>query len=86
MEDMIEKLYELHVSTNTFPFGVPNKEEMDEEWKIYNFLYGMLCEPYKGEFSKYAELCKKREDAEYKAAYEYGFKAAIKIIIQGLKE
>ena len=86
MEDMIEKLYNLHVSTNNFPFGKPNKEVMDEEWKIYSFLYGALCEPYKGEFLRYADLCRSRQEEEYKAAYEYGFKTAINIIIQGLKE
>ncbi len=50
MEDIIEKLYEAHLKTESFPFGKPNKEDMTEEWELYNLLYESLSPEQKKSF------------------------------------
>ena len=50
MEDIIEKLYEAHLKTESFPFGKPNKEDMMEEWELYNLLYESLLPEQKKVF------------------------------------
>ena len=86
MENIIDKLYEAHIETETVPFGRPNKEELDEEWALYQFLYENLASEQRQAFSRYAELITNRQERERKAVYEYGFKTGIQIIIQSLKE
>ena len=86
MENIIKKLYDLHLTTSNFPLGKPDKESMDEEWGIYNALYEELPKQLKERFLRYVELCRTRQNEENKSAYEYGFKTAIQCIVEGLKE
>lgn len=86
MGDIFEKLYAIHFDTENFPCGKPNKEEMDEEWELYQFLYENLADNHKKAFLRYAELITNRQERERKATYEYGFKTGIHMIIQSLKE
>lgn len=86
MVDIFEKLYAIHLETESFPYGKPNKEEMDEEWELYQFLYDNLIGEQKQAFLRYAELVTARQERERKTVYEYGFKTAIKLFIQSLKD
>lgn len=85
MDKIVEQLYEIHLNTATFPYGIPNKEEMDEEWQLYNFLYENLPDSYRKEFLRYINLRESRQNNEKKAIYEYGFKNAVTLIIESLK-
>lgn len=86
MEDMIDKLYNLHLNTNSFPLGVPDKEALDEEWKLYDFLYESLPDEYKKAFLRYIELRGIRQSEELRNVYSYGFKGAVKLILESMKE
>lgn len=86
MEDMIEKLYAIHLETETFPYGQPNKSEMDEEWGLYQFLYENLADKHKEAFLRYAQLTADRQERERKVVYEYGFKTGVKLFVQCLKD
>lgn len=86
MDDIFEKLYAIHLETESFPHGKPNKEEMDEEWELYQFLYDNLIGNQRQAFLRYAELVAARQEREREAVYEYGFKAAIKLFVQSLKD
>lgn len=85
MDDIIEKLYHLHLSDCSAPLGCPDRENMKEEWELYSYLYTNLPKEYKELFSKYANLRSTRESEEYKAIFEHGFKTAIQLIIESLK-
>ena len=82
MENIIHKLFDLHISTEPFPFGKSNKQNMDEEWKIYSFLYENLSDEYEKLFLKYIELRGLRQNEEIKSAYEQGFKTAIRLLTE----
>nr|MBR6778423.1 hypothetical protein [Clostridia bacterium] len=86
MEDIIEKLYEAHLKTESFPFGKPNKEDMMEEWELYNLLYESLLPEQKKSFLRYVDLRGVRQNQELKSSYECGFKTAVKLFVQSMKE
>ena len=84
MDDIFEKLYAIHLDTENFPCGKPKKEEMDEEWELYHFLYENLTDNCKQAFLRYAELIVNRQEQERRAVYEYGFKTGVRLLIQAL--
>ena len=86
MDDIFKKLYDLHLITSATPFGQVDKETLDEEWRLYHFLYENLSKENKQAFSEYTNLRETRQNEETKAAYIYGFKTAIQLIIESLKE
>ena len=86
MDKIIDKLYDLHLNTEPFPFGVGTKENSIEEWQLYNFLYKNLSPEHKRAFLRYVELYGNRESEEVMLAYKLGFKTAIKLFVESLKE
>lgn len=86
MEKIIEKLYNLHLEEEQFPFGVADKESMEKEYDIYCMLAQTLPPFMKQQLSEYATLNEERHKTELKAAYEYGFKTAMKLILESVKE
>lgn len=85
MENILEKLYELHIKTEHYPFGIPSKEET-KEWALYNELQDKLSDELKIIFVEYTNLCELRHNSEKKAVYEYGFKTAIQLIAEAFKQ
>lgn len=86
MNSIIERLYETHLKMEDLPFGTPDHEEEREEWELYLQLTKHLPEEHKEDFSRYIELRGNRQNREMKAVYDYGFKTAIKLMIEALKE
>lgn len=86
MDDILNKLYELHLKSTAFPLGKIDKNILDEEWQLYHFLYENLSDEHKKVFSRYTNLKEIRQNEETQAAYVSGFKAAIQLIINSLKE
>ena len=86
MEKIIEKLYQLHVQEEQYCFGVIDKEKMEKEYDAYCKLFQTLPTFMKGQLTEYSNLNEERHQAELKAAYEYGFKTAIKVVLEGIKE
>ena len=86
MEKIIEKLYQLHLQEEDFFLGVVDREKMQKEYDVYCALSQTLPAFMKEQLTEYSNLNEERHQAELKAAYEYGFKTAIKIVLEGIKE
>ena len=85
MEKIIEKLYEVHLNVEDFVFYAKNKETQKEEWELYCFFYEALPKEEGELFAKYVDMREERHREERQAAYEAGFKRAIKMILESLK-
>jgi hypothetical protein len=86
MENIIEKIYNLHLQSNDFAFATTDKQTMDEEWKLYHYLYENLPQDYQSAFLNYVKLRSERQRKETKASYEYGFKTAMRLFYESFKE
>lgn len=86
MEDILNKLYEIHSDTNPRTYRKSIKENLDEEWRMYDVLYAELSEKQRKMFIKYVEICGMRQSEEMAVSYESGFKTAIRLIAESLKE
>ena len=86
MNDLIEKLYDLHLNTSYQPLGVPDKEAKKKEIELYHLLYEDLSEENKRFFMEYVNLTGIRMCNQVKAAYECGFKTAIRLLLESLKD
>lgn len=86
MDNLLQKLYEIHLQTEEFPLGKPNKEEMDRECESYIFLCENLPKKMKSVLLDYLDLHNRRHNAEIETAYESGFKTAIRLIFGCIKE
>ena len=86
MEKMIEKFYQLHLQEEQFPFGITDREKMEKEYDAYIMLSQTLPKFMKEQLSEYVNLSDERHKAELQAAYEYGFKTAIKLMLESVKD
>ena len=86
MEKMIERLYQAHLQEEQLPFGVPNRENKQKECEIYCLLSEELPQPMRELLRDYDGLIEERHEAELQTAYEHGFKTAIKLILEGVKD
>ncbi len=86
MEKIIEKLFQLQLNNELFLVGACNKEDTDQECKLYSELYDMLPQENKNKFFQYVNLCGVRHTEELKIAYKNGFKTAIKMLLEALKD
>ena len=86
MEKIIEKLYDLHLQEEQYPFGIVDKGSMQKEYDIYYILSQTLPPLMKDQLSEYINLNSERHKAELKAMYEYGFKTGIKLVLESVKE
>ena len=86
MDKIIEKLFDLHMETESLPLGRQNKENADREWELFDLLYVKLEGETKAAFREYVNLCEERKKEELKAVYTYGFKSGVKMILETVKE
>jgi len=86
MENIINKIFELHLNTETFPLGTPDKKALTEEWNLYEYLHENLSSDQKTKFLSYINLINLRQAQETKYAYEQGFKTAMKLIFEAYKD
>lgn len=86
MDKIIEKLYDLQVNTESLPFGEIDKRNFSKEWELYNFLHERLPSIFKKDFIEYVSLRENRYAKEMKEIYEQGFKTAITLITESLKQ
>ena len=85
METIIDKLFQLS-SKSSQTFGFFDKEATDKECEFFDYLFNNLSPEHKNIFSKYIELRGIRAANELQAAYESGFKTAVRLFIEALKE
>lgn len=86
MDKIIDKLYGLQLNIDNYPLGISNKENMEKEYGIYYILQNNLLGENKDLFLRYVKLNDERRSEELRAAYENGFKTAIKLILEGISE
>lgn len=86
MEKIIEKLFDIHMETESLPFGKQNKENADREWEFFDLLYEKLDGETKTAFREYTNFCAERQKDELKAVYKHGFQAAVKMLIECIKD
>ncbi len=86
MENIIEKLFNLALSTNNFTFRKEQKENAEKEWHLYGLLYDGLTEKNKKILLEYLNVSGTRHKKELSSSFEAGFKTAIKLIVSSLKE
>ena len=86
MKKWIEKLFDLHIKTETFPVGIPDKENINSEWRLYEFLLENLTDDNKKILTEYNNLTSMRHGKELEAVYKQGFKTAVCLLLEALKE
>ena len=86
MKNIINALYHLQVNAEFPNFGKIDKEQNRKEWEFYQRLHEELSGTLKEIFIEYTDLLNTRYNLETQAAYEQGFKTAVSLIIEALKE
>lgn len=84
-EMIYEQLYEVHLKNADYPLGVYDRELTKEEWETYLDLIDNLPNKLKEKFLRYNELSNVRHAEETKNAYKYGFKNAVCLLTEALK-
>lgn len=84
MDSIIEKICNMQIEEDAYPFGKPNKVKLDREWEIYHYLYEHLSAKDKKLFIEYAELVADRNGRERIESYKKGFKIAMQITMDSL--
>ena len=86
MKDIIEKFYETYIEAETFLTGGIDKEKTNEEWKAYEILYESLTAEQEKKLLKYIRLRGDRQAQEMKKVFTEGFKTAIRLWTESLKQ
>ena len=86
MNKMIEQIYTIQTEEDPCLFMGGNRERIKREWALYDELYSSLLEKNKTLFLEYTNHCTERHAEELKNAYEKGFKAAIRLLAESMKE
>lgn len=86
MENIIEHLFKVHMETDSHPLGKIDKEKNRTEYTLYQCLIDELGAEHKEKFRKYVNVCIEQKDEELKAMYEYGFKAAVRMFLEAIKD
>lgn len=85
MEKIIEKFYNFHFKEN-YPFFVPDRESMQKECELYCSLLEEIPKELNEKLSEYSSLAEERHKTELQKAYEHGFRTAINLILESVKE
>ena len=86
MEKIIEKLFGLRISEEGYLFSEPGKENLTEENRLYEFLYDNLEEEKREVFVRYVREAALGHGREVRAAYMEGFKTAVRLGIESLRD
>ena len=86
MESIIQKFFEIYLSENPASIFLPKKEKLDREWELFNLFINTLSGKEKELFCEYANLRTEKEHESVNTAYVLGFKNAVKLITECLKE
>lgn len=86
MDSIIEKICNMQIEEDNYPFGRPDKVKLNREWEIYNYLYEHLSAKDKKLFIEYAELVADRNNREKMEACKKGFRIAMQITIDSFEK
>ncbi|MBQ8352671.1 MAG: hypothetical protein IJY34_02640 [Clostridia bacterium] len=82
MEKIIDKLCETFLDQESLQVAGQNPIKMRREWELYEFLYKNAPDEYK----EYVNLRSERQVEELKIAYKQGFKIAMRLVLESVKE
>ncbi len=85
MENLLDKISAFYLETADYAL-IPTNTEVDKEWELYSILYEHLSEEYRNILLEYIHIRGTRRCEEIKTAYKQGFKAAIHLFTESLKE
>ena len=86
MNKIIEQICKIQLEENPCLFTPENREQSKKEWGLYDELYSGLSGEIKTKFLEYTNLCAERHAEGVRFAYEKGFKDAIRLLLESLKE
>ena len=86
MEKIIKKLYEIDLNHQLLQVLQSDRDKAIKEWDCYNDLFEKIPQECKNLFLRYINLRANRECKELEKAYEYGFKTAMKLLLESVKE
>ena len=86
MDKIIEKLYELHLKEEPEAFAMADKGKIQKEYDTYLSFSQILLPYMREELREYTNLNEERHKEELQKAYENGFKAAIKIVLESVEK
>ncbi len=82
MEKIIDKLCETFLDQESLQRAVHNPLKVRREWELYELLYNNAPDEYK----EYVSLRSERQGEELKIAYKQGFKMAMRLVLESVKE
>ena len=71
---------------SSYAFACQDTDAVKREWELYERLQDKLTKEQKTDFQEYTNLCAERQSVERRAAYEQGFKAAIRLLLEAAKD
>ena len=79
-------MYDLYIGEDILLFGKQDKAMINKECDLYDFLYERLDEKTKRCLAEYLFVLQERHAKELRAVYTRGFKDAIQLWEESLKE
>ena len=86
MDSIIGKFFDLCVNEEGESLFLPKKENLDREWELFHLFAETLPFEKKELFLEYAQLRTEKETSSQQTAYKLGFKTAIRLLTETLKE
>ena len=86
MNKIIEQICKMQQEENPCFFTSGNREQSKKEWGLYDELYAGLSGKTRAMFLEYTNVCAERHADSVRAAYEKGFKDAMRLLLESLKK
>ena len=85
MSKILNALFEVDKENISTPANQPKREDVNLEWELFHNIYEELPENKRELFLTYVRLRDTRENIEQRACYQHGFKTAIRLLNESLK-
>lgn len=86
MSEIIEQIYKIQLEEDPCLITAKSREQSKKEWGLYDELYAGLSGKMKALFLEYTNVCAERHADCVKSAYEKGFKDAIRLLLESMRE
>ena len=84
--NLIEHIYEAVLKNAPYPLATLNKEDINLECELYEELREPLSKEQRDLLASYMRLHDQRFNAEIRETFTLGFKTAIQLIMQTIKD
>lgn len=86
MSEIIEQIYKMQLEENPCLITAKSREQSKKEWGLYDELYAALSGKTRDLFLEYTNVCAEGRADCVKSAYEKGFKDAMRLLLESMKE